>query len=72
MDFRALGLEKNELEKLMHMEAEVFFDEGYVFGIAGAGFERMSIACPTHVMVEGLERVLEAVEKIRKSMTATA
>ena len=40
MDFRPLGLDKDELEKLMHMEAEVFFDEGYVFGEVGSGFER--------------------------------
>jgi len=60
MDFRPLGLDKDELEKLMHMEAEVFFDEGYVFGEVGSGFERMNIACPTHVMVEGLERVAKA------------
>ncbi len=62
MDFRPLGLDKEELEKLMHMEAEVFFDEGYVFGEIGSGFERMNIACPTHVMVEGLKRVAKAIK----------
>ena len=72
MDFRPLGLEKDELENLMHMEAEVFFDEGYVFGEAGSGFERMNIACPTHVMVEGLERVVEAVKQIKKRITVSA
>jgi aminotransferase/cystathionine beta-lyase len=72
IDFRPLGLEKDELENLMHMEAEVFFDEGYVFGEAGSGFERMNIACPTHVMVEGLERVVEAVEQIKKTITVSA
>jgi len=72
MDFRPLGLEKDELENLMHMEAEVFFDEGYVFGEAGSGFERMNIACPTHAMVEGLERVVEAVEQIKKTITVSA
>jgi aminotransferase/cystathionine beta-lyase len=71
MDFRPLGLEQDELENLMHMEAEVFFDEGYVFGEAGSGFERMNIACPTHVMVEGLERVVEAVEQIKKTITVS-
>ncbi|MBW8384058.1 MAG: pyridoxal phosphate-dependent aminotransferase [Youngiibacter sp.] len=64
MDFRPLGLEKDELEKIMHMEAEVFFDEGYVFGEVGSGFERMNIACPTHVMVEGLKRVIATVKGI--------
>ena len=57
MDFSALGMDKDELEEFMHMEAEVFFDEGYVFGEEGNGFERMNIACPTKVMMAGLERL---------------
>jgi aminotransferase/cystathionine beta-lyase len=57
MDFNALGLDKDKLEEVMHMKAEVFFDEGYVFGEDGNGYERMNIACPTKVMLEGLERI---------------
>lgn len=62
MDFNAYGLDRDELERIMHMEAKVFFDEGYVFGDEGNGFERMNIACPTNVMLEGLERVKNALE----------
>ncbi|MDD3894624.1 MAG: pyridoxal phosphate-dependent aminotransferase [Syntrophomonadaceae bacterium] len=62
MDFRKLGLKKDELEKLMQYQAEVFFDEGYIFGAEGEGFERMNLACPTRIMIEGLQR-LEAVLK---------
>jgi cysteine-S-conjugate beta-lyase len=61
MDFNALGMDKYELERVMHIEAKVFFDEGYVFGEEGNGFERMNIACPTRVMMEGLERLKEAI-----------
>jgi cystathionine beta-lyase len=61
MDFRGLGLDKDELEKFMHFEAQVFFDEGYVFGPEGAGFERMNLACPTKVMMEALERLAVAI-----------
>ena len=57
MDFNAYGLDKDELERVMHMDAKVFFDEGYVFGAEGNGFERMNIACPTHVMMAALERI---------------
>ena len=35
MDFRALRLNIHALEKLMHFDAEVFFDEGYIFGEEG-------------------------------------
>jgi aminotransferase/cystathionine beta-lyase len=57
MDFRALGLNKHELEKLMHFEAELYFDEGYIFGEEGAGFERMNLACPIGIMMDGLKRL---------------
>lgn len=57
MDFNAFHLDKDELEKLMHEKAEVFFDEGYVFGEEGNGFERMNIACPTAVMLQALDRL---------------
>lgn len=63
MDFRALGIEAKELERRMHMEAEVFFDEGYVFGEEGSGFERMNLACPTHVLMDALERLEKNLKK---------
>ena len=57
MDFRSLGMSSGELETFMIEKAQVFFDEGYIFGKAGAGFERMNIACPTQVMLDGLKRI---------------
>lgn len=59
MDFNGLGLNKDELEKLMHEEAMLFFDEGYLFGEEGNGYERMNIACPTKVMMDALVRLRE-------------
>lgn len=67
MDFSALGMDKDELEEFMHMEAEVFFDEGYVFGEEGNGFERMNIACPTKVMRAGLERLVSAIKNYNEN-----
>jgi aminotransferase/cystathionine beta-lyase len=57
MDCRGLGLDNASLEKLMHEKAELFLDEGYVFGEEGSGFERMNLACPTWVMREALGRL---------------
>lgn len=65
LDFTGLGLNKNELEKLMH-ESELFFDEGYVFGEEGIGFERMNLACPTKILMEALDRLNEVVCKVLK------
>lgn len=47
----------------MTTEAMFFLDEGYVFGDEGKGFERINLACPTKVLEEALDRLLEAVER---------
>lgn len=57
MDFNGLGIEYRELERILRMEAQLFFDEGYIFGEAGIGFERWNLACPTKYIYEGLERL---------------
>lgn len=64
MDFRQLGLGKDELEKVMHEKAQVFFDEGYVFGEEGEGFERMNLACPTQTMMNALKRLKSTVDNL--------
>ncbi|WMJ77661.1 MULTISPECIES: MalY/PatB family protein [unclassified Sedimentibacter] len=63
MDFGALGIECHELEKILHMEAEVFFDEGYIFGECGEEFERWNLACPNKYIVEALVRIKKALNK---------
>ena len=65
LDCRALGLSKDELEKAM-IDAELFFDEGYIFGEEGAGFERLNLACPAWVLQKALDRLAAAVERLRK------
>lgn len=63
MDFRSYGWSKKEQERIMVEEAELFFDEGYLFGPEGKGFERMNLACPKSVMLEGLERLAETLKR---------
>ena len=60
MDFNFLGMSNKDLEKFMTMDAHVFFDEGYIFGETGSGFERMNIACPTQNMIDAMERIKTA------------
>ncbi|MDR2053721.1 MAG: pyridoxal phosphate-dependent aminotransferase [Treponema sp.] len=62
MDFRALGLDYKALEEFMIHDAELFLDEGAVFGAEGRGFERINIACPAAVLEEALERLLKALK----------
>ncbi|GEP62767.1 hemolysin [Clostridium beijerinckii] len=63
LDFRTLEKDHKVLEKFMITEAMFFLDEGYVFGDEGKGFERINLACPTKVLKEALDRLLEAVER---------
>lgn len=56
MDFRCFGLDCAQLEKKLNEKAFLFFDEGYIFGEEGIGFERMNLACPSQTVVEALQR----------------
>lgn len=56
LDFRDYGYHFKDLEKKM-INADLYLDEGYIFGQEGEGFERINIACPTSVLLEALERL---------------
>lgn len=64
LDFRAWGMTKEEQENFMVNKANAVFDEGYVFGDGGIGFERINIACPQRVLENTLERILKAKETL--------
>lgn len=64
VDFRPLGLDSSALEKWLHMEANAFLDEGTHFGEGGDGFERFNIACPQTVLLETLNRIHAAVQRL--------
>lgn len=66
MDWNGLGLNYKELERINHEEAKLFFDEGYVFGSQGEGYERWNIACPTKYIIEALERMKNTYKKYVK------
>jgi cysteine-S-conjugate beta-lyase len=63
LDFRKLENDHLILEKFMQLEAQLFLDEGYIFGAGGQGFERINLACPKNILEEALYRLLEAVKK---------
>lgn len=62
LDCTALGLSKEELEEMTVQKAELFLDEGYVFGEEGAGFERVNLAAPQRVIKAALERLEKAIK----------
>ncbi len=60
IDFGVWGLAQDELERFLHEEAFLFFDEGYIFGEEGSGFERVNLAAPTQILVEAFTRLIDA------------
>ena len=65
LDFRALGMNGEELSKFLVEKAKVGLDDGYLFGPSGNGFARINIACPIKTLKEGLKRIESAVKNLR-------
>lgn len=45
-------------------KAKIWFDEGYIFGKEGEGFERINIACPRSILKEALKRIKVAIKSL--------
>ncbi len=48
----------------MREKASVGLDDGFLFGAAGAGFQRMNIACPGSILKDALGRIEKAVNSL--------
>jgi len=64
LDFRALGFEAKELESFIKEHAQIALNSGYWFGRQGAGFARMTFACPKELLEKGLLKLNKAIKKI--------
>ena len=60
LDFRYLGLDHKELEKLMIEKAGLGFSSGTDFGEEGQGFMRMNIATPRKNVMQALKQLKAA------------
>jgi cystathionine beta-lyase len=67
LDCHRLRLGKWELKQFMLEEAKVYFEEGFIFGPEGEGFERINIACPRAILVEALDRIRQTIGKLSSS-----
>ncbi|MGL6201324.1 MAG: MalY/PatB family protein [Lachnospiraceae bacterium] len=61
IDLNKYEKDPKKLEHLMQNTARIAFDEGYIFGEEGNGFERINIAMP-------LSRVKECMERMKKAL----
>lgn len=57
IDFRNTGLASEQINRRLREEAQVWLDEGKIFGEGGELFQRMNIACPRSVLQESLSRM---------------
>ncbi len=64
LDCRPLGLDNQALQQFMRQKARIGLDDGFLFGQAGSGFQRMNIACPRSLLAEALARLEEAVNSL--------
>ena len=63
VDLRCLGLSHEELEK-MTLGADLYLDEGYLFGDQGKGFERINLALPRSALENAMNRLHRAVSSL--------
>jgi hypothetical protein len=61
LDCRELGLSEKERQGLIQNKSKLWLDTGTMFGKAGAGFERINIACPRKTLEEAMNRLKEAI-----------
>lgn len=64
LNCKALNMGPKELQKFFLEEAKVAMNEGSTFKTGGAGFMRMNIACPRARLVEALNRIEAAVNRL--------
>lgn len=62
-DCRCFGMPGEELAQYLRKEAHLFLDDGYIFGPAGDGFERINLACTRAALVDALERFKTSMNK---------
>ena len=53
-----------KLEKLMQETARITFDEGYIFGEEGNGFERINAAMPKRCVEDCMNRIKKALDTL--------
>lgn len=64
IDMNGYETDVKKLEHLMQHTAKIAFDEGYIFGEEGNGFERLNIATSRRNVEECMRRMLAAVETL--------
>ncbi len=54
---KSFGLSDEALRDFLTDECQLYLDNGYEFGAAGSGYQRINLACPRKVLVDALDRL---------------
>ena len=60
LDFRNCGIDIKQINRYIASEYGVGLSEGWDFGDAGAGFQRLNFGCPRKILEEGLLRIIDS------------
>jgi len=66
LDFNSLGLNDEELKKVILNKANIALDGGKLFGAGGEGFQRINVACPKSILEEAMQRIKKAIDQLKK------
>lgn len=64
LDCRAMGLNDKQLQDFFVQQAGVGMSPGTLFGAQGSGFMRMNIGAPRSVILQALEQIASAVQRL--------
>ena len=64
LDLNGYESDPKKLEKLMQETARIAFDEGYIFGEEGNGFERINAAMPKRNVEDCMNRLKKALDTL--------
>ena len=54
---KSFGMTDAELQKFMTDDCLLYLDNGYEFGEAGSGYQRINLACPRKILADALDRL---------------
>lgn len=63
LDFRATGIDADELDRRIIYDAKLWLDSGKIFGHTGRGFQRINVAAPRKVITACFDRIKLVIEK---------
>ena len=64
LDLNEYCSDSEKLEALMVRKAGIIFDEGYIFGPEGSGFERINAAAQRSTVEECMKRMKAALDTL--------